>query len=212
MRIGIFGGTFDPVHQGHLILAEQCREQAGLGRVLFVPAARPPHKLERALTPFHHRAEMLELAVAGNPAFRVDRLEEDRTGPSYTVHTLEILKQRDADAELCLIMGSDTLVDLQLWYQPVRILELAGLAVVVRPGSQVPSVEILKAGLSLPASFDLRMQAVRMPLLDISSSSIRARVPLAKTIRYEVPRSVEMYLKEKKLYLPDAENEKASEG
>lgn len=212
MRIGIFGGTFDPVHLGHLILAEQCREQAGLDQVLFIPAARPPHKLERILTPFHHRAEMLELAVAGNPAFRVDRLEEDRTGPSYTIHTLEILKTREADAEICLIMGSDTLVDLQLWYQPVRILELASLAVVVRAGSQAPSAESLRAGLSLPATFDLRMQIVRMPLLDISSSSIRARIPLGKSVRYEVPRSVEMYAKEKKLYLPGSENEKASEG
>src|SRR5262245_16024054 len=142
MRLGIFGGSFDPVHTGHLILAEQCREQARLDRVLFVPAARPPHKT-RELTPFHHRAEMRTLAIAGNPAFVVDELEKDRPGPSFTADTLEQLHQREPEAELWLILGADSLFDVPRWYRPERILELAGLLVVGRPGSPPPSAEPL---------------------------------------------------------------------
>src|SRR5262245_11370951 len=118
MRLGVFGGTFDPVHLGHLILAERCRDEAALDTVLFMPAARPPHKLDRPLTPFHHRAEMIELAIAGNPAFRVDRMEEQRAGPSYTVDSLEAIAQREPGAEMFLIVGSDTLLDLPQWHQP----------------------------------------------------------------------------------------------
>lgn len=211
MRIGIFGGTFDPVHLGHLILAEQCREQGALDQVFFIPAARPPHKLERVLTPFHHRAEMLELAIAGNAAFHVERMEEERAGPSYTVHTLEALKQAEPGRDLWLVMGSDTLVDLRHWYQPERILQLAGLLVVARPGATVLSADELRGDLSLPRDLSMGLKVVRMPLLEISSSSIRNRVPRGETIRYEVPRSVEMYIREKKLYLPASENEKAPE-
>ena len=110
-RIGIFGGTFDPVHLGHLIMAEQAREQAGLDQVWFVPAARPPHKLDRPLTAFHHRVEMLALAVAGHSAFRVNELEKDRSGPSYTVDTLEELHRRHPDTAMHLLLGSDNLPD-----------------------------------------------------------------------------------------------------
>src|SRR5947209_18862273 len=102
MRIGIFGGSFDPVHLGHLIVAEQCREQAGLDRVLFIPSARPPHKLERPLARFEDRVEMLRLAVAGYPVFQVDELENQRPGPSYTADTLDALQVRFADASLYL--------------------------------------------------------------------------------------------------------------
>src|SRR5271154_2870293 len=132
MRLGVFGGTFDPVHLGHLILAEQCREQAALDQVLFVPAALPPHKQEQTLTPFAQRVEMLTLAISGQPAFRIDELEKDRTGPSYTVHTLTQLHERLPGDELCFILGSDCLPDLPGWYEPRRILELATLLVVAR--------------------------------------------------------------------------------
>src|SRR3712207_5576514 len=134
MRIGVFGGTFDPVHLGHLILAEQCREQAQLDQVWFIPAARPPHKQDRPLTPFAQRLEMLALALAGHPAFRADDLEKDRPGPSYTVDTLEEVRRRQPGQELELLIGSDCLPDLPRWREPVRILELAGLLVVARPG------------------------------------------------------------------------------
>src|SRR5262245_20387177 len=129
MRIGVFGGTFDPVHLGHLILAEQCRAQGRLDQVLFIPAPRPPHKQDQPLTPFAQRVEMLSLALAGQPAFRIDELERDRPGPSYTVQTLEELQRRHPDAELWLLIGADTLQDLPHWYEPARIASLAGLLV-----------------------------------------------------------------------------------
>src|SRR5882724_7885500 len=132
MKIGVFGGTFDPVHLGHLILAEQCREQAALDQVLFVPALLPPHKQQQPLTTFALRVEMLALAISGNPAFRIDELEKDRAGPSYTVDTLTQLCQSRPGDDFCFIIGSDTLHELHLWYQPRRILELATLLVVAR--------------------------------------------------------------------------------
>src|ERR1700691_3122870 len=111
MRMGVFGGTFDPVHLGHLIMAEQCREQAGLDQVRFTPAARPPHKLDRTVSSFADRIEMLRLAVAGHPSFVIDDLEAERPGPSFTVDTLEALGIRYPDATLGLIVGGDCLGD-----------------------------------------------------------------------------------------------------
>lgn len=207
MRLGIFGGTFDPVHVGHLILAEECREQARLDRVLFVPAARPPHKLERALTPFHHRAEMLELAIAGNPAFRVDRMEEERAGPSFTAHTLQLLREREPRAELFLILGSDSLTDLPRWYEPAAILEMATLLIVARRGHTPLDAAAIRTELQLSPSFPIRLEVVPMAFLEISSSDLRDRLAAARTIRYQVPRAVEIYLKEKSLYAADVEKE-----
>src|SRR5262249_26055681 len=163
MRIGVFGGTFDPVHLGHLILAEQCREQGRLDLVLFVPAARPPNKLDRALTPFAQRVEMLALAVAGNPAFRIDELEKDRAGPSYTVDSLTELHGRYPDAELFLLVGADTLNDLPDWYRPARIAELAGFLVTARPGWEMLSPEAVRAQLRLPEGVTLRYHLVEVP-------------------------------------------------
>lgn len=200
MRIGVFGGTFDPIHVGHLILAEQCREQARLDRVLFIPAARPPHKIERVLTPFHHRVEMLNLAIAGHPAFRVDELEKDRPGPSYTVETLETLRQRDPGAELFLVIGADCLPDLPGWYEPVRILELAGLLVVPRPEWPMQSADELRVTLRLPLEKPLRLQQVGMPLLQISSRDLRHRAAEGRSLRYQVPRAVECYIETHRLY------------
>src|SRR5262249_32028969 len=137
MRLGIFRRTFDPGHVGHLTLAEQCREQGRLDQVLFVPAARPPHK-QQPLTPFAQRVEMLQLAIAGQPAFRVDELEKDRAGPSYTVETLAELSRRHPDAELWLVLGADMLQDFPTWYMPARIAEMAGFLVARRPRAPLP--------------------------------------------------------------------------
>lgn len=200
MKIGVFGGSFDPVHMGHLILAEQCREQAGFDRVLFVPAARPPHKPDRALTPFHVRVEMLTLAISGQPAFQVDELENDRPGPSYTVLTLEELKAREPAADLHLILGGDSLVDLPLWYQPKRILEQAGLLVVGRPGWAAPSERDLRMSLALADDFPLRLAVVECPLIEIASRDLRKRIAEGKSVRYQMPRAVEAYVLEKQLY------------
>ena len=196
MRIGVFGGTFDPVHLAHLILAEQCREQARLDQVWFVPAARPPHKHEDELTPFERRVEMLQFAVAGQPAFRVEELEKDRAGPSYTADTLDELARRQPGNEWFLLVGSDTLRDLPTWHEPRRVVARAGLLVVARPGAAPVSVEELQTRLGAP----VRVQRIEAPLIDISSRDLRGRVRQGHSIRYFVPRAVEMYVLEKKLY------------
>ncbi len=201
MRIGVFGGTFDPVHMGHLILAEQCREQVKLDQVLFIPAARPPHKRETPLTRFEQRVEMLELALAGQPAFRVDELEKDRAGPSYTADTLALLKERQAGTNLFLILGADAVFDLPLWYQPHRILELATLVAVPRPGWNAPNAEEVRQALGAEAAAQLRYVSCTAPLIEISSRDLRKRVAEGRSIRYMTPRAVEAYIQEKKLYL-----------
>ena len=203
-QIGVFGGSFDPVHLGHLITAEQCREQARLDQVWFVPAARPPHKLDRVLTPFARRVEMLALAVAGHGAFRVEEIEKDRPGPSYTVDTLQELSARQPEADWHFIMGSDSLPELPSWREPTRILQLARLLVVARPGAPVLSVKELKQALGLPATEDLRLQVVAAPLIGLSSTDLRQRVREGRSLRYLVPRAVECYILEKRLYREDA--------
>lgn len=200
MRIGVFGGTFDPVHLGHLVLAEQCREQAGLDQVLFVPSARPPHKLDQETTPFAQRAEMLALAIAGQSAFQLDEMEKDRPGPSFTADTLQLLKYRQPLAELSLLLGADALNDLPMWHGPQRIAALARLLVVARPGSALPDEEAIRARLALPSGSSLAVQVVHTPAIDIASRDLRRRVREGKSIRYLVPRAVEIYIQEKQLY------------
>lgn len=214
MRIGIFGGTFDPIHLGHLILAEQAREQVELSEVWFVPAFLPPHKAhkthnaqknEQAVSRFEHRVEMLSLATAGHPAFRVEELEKERSGPSYTVETLSILTQRHPEAEFWLLVGADTLAELHTWREPIKLLSLTGLIVFPRPGFQlsVPeahTAEELRGRVGLPEEIPLRLRAVQTPLLEIASRDLRQRVTLGQSIRYLVPRAVEVYLLEKRLY------------
>jgi nicotinate-nucleotide adenylyltransferase len=200
MRVGVFGGTFDPVHFGHLILAEQCREQGQLDQVWFVPAPRPPHKDEPALTRFEQRVEMLALATAGNPAFRIDEIEKERPGPSYTSDTLAELHRRHPGDELFLLIGSDTLRDLPLWHEPVRVLQLAGLLVMVRPDNPLLSADELRARLALPSEVAIRLQVIDVPLVDISSRDLRRRAAAGRSLRYFVPRAVECYIHEKKLY------------
>jgi nicotinate-nucleotide adenylyltransferase len=200
MRIGIFGGTFDPVHTGHLILAEQGREQGRLDEVWFVPAAHPPHKEEPALTRFEQRVEMLALAIAGNPAFRIDELEKERPGPSYTADTLSELRRRHPAYEFLLLIGSDTLIDLPHWYQPLRVLEHAGLLVMTRPGSTMLTPEQLRERLHLPEQTPLRLEVVQAPQIDISSRDLRRRAAAGRSLRYFLPRAVECYIHEKRLY------------
>jgi len=200
VRIGVFGGTFDPVHLGHLILAEQAREQANLDLVWFVPAARPPHKLDRPITPFDRRAEMLQLAVAGQSNFQVQLLEKDRPGPSFTVDTLANLHRDDPKNELFLILGADCLTDLTKWYQPLKILELATLLVASRPGWPILSKEQLADSLGLADSASIKWKQVFIPLIEISSRELRQRASEGRSVLFMVSRAVEVYIREKKLY------------
>jgi nicotinate-nucleotide adenylyltransferase len=200
MRVGVFGGTFDPVHYGHLILAEQAREQGRLDEVWFVPAARPPHKSESELTRFDQRAEMLTLAVAGHAAFRVLELEKDRPGPSFTVDTLAELHRGHPGDEFWLLVGADTLADLGSWHEKRRLPELAGLMVMARPGHAIPGEDRVRAELELAPDASLRLQTIDVPLIDISSRDLRRRAAAGRSIRYFVPRAVEVYIQERHLY------------
>lgn len=200
MRIGIFGGTFDPIHLGHLILADQCREQCELDEVWFVPAAIPPHKQATVISPAATRCAMIELAISGYPAFRLARLELDRSGPSYTVTTLEQLHGDDPSRELFLLLGADSIRDLPSWREPQRVLELATVVAVNRGRDifDLPAVkQHLKAELG---NVSAHLQVVQIPGIDISATDIRRRVTEGRSIRYLVPRAVEAYIHENSVY------------
>lgn len=200
MRLGILGGTFDPVHYGHLLLAECCREQLRLAQVWFVPAAVPPHKQHSLLTGATARIEMLELAVAGHDAFRVSDLEIKRGGVSYTVQTLEHIGRQQSGAELFFLMGADSLRDLPTWREPRRVCELAVPVVVGRRDAPPPNWDVLR-DLVAPDRLDLfRACHVRMPVVEFSSTAIREAVRAGRSIRYQTPRAVEKYIETHKLY------------
>jgi nicotinate-nucleotide adenylyltransferase len=196
-RLGILGGTFDPIHDGHLVAAQETRHQLALDQVLFVPAATPPHKPDRAISPALHRLHMIELAIAGQPGFAISRVDIDRPGPHYTVDTLRLLREAwPPDSVLFFIEGSDSLAEMVTWYKPEQLIKLCELAVVRRPGSQT---EISKLELKLPG-LTSRLNWVDMPLLDISSTDLRARVREGRPISYLLPVAVEAYILENELY------------
>lgn len=197
MKLGLFGGTFDPVHLGHLLLAETAREACGLDEVWFVPARIPPHKQTAAITSPKARLEMLELAIAGHPQFRVDDLELRRDGPSFTVDTLRHLHdQRPAD-DLHVIIGADSLADLPTWKEPLEILRLA-VVIAVNRGRSVPDLPAALENFGDAASE--RIHLVEMPAVDISATDLRDRCRSGKSIRYQVPRPVELYIQQHHLY------------
>lgn len=198
MRIGVFGGTFDPLHNGHLVLAEQCREQCHLDEVWFVPAAIPPHKQDLAISTAKTRCDMIEFGIAGNPQFKLSRLELDRPGLSYTVTTLERIRDEDPTRELFLLVGADSIRDLPTWRQPDRIQQLATIVAVNR-GRAAPTESQRQA---LQPTVADRIQFVGMPGIDISATDIRQRVFDGRSIRYLVPRAVESYILQQRLYRP----------
>lgn len=202
MRLGIFGGSFDPVHNGHLLLAECCREQCRLDAVWFLPAAVPPHKQDQEMTSVSQRIEMLELAVAGNPAFSVCRHETDRGGVNYTVDTLTHFINEDPSRELFFLLGADMLLDLPHWRNAARVCELAVPVVVHRPGAGPIDFDCLRE-IASPERIELiRRHQVEMPEIGISATDIRRRVQSGQSIRYRVPRAVEMYIGMHGLYRP----------
>jgi nicotinate-nucleotide adenylyltransferase len=200
MRLGLFGGSFDPVHYGHLILAESCREQCHLDAVWFVPAAVPPHKQNHTLSPAGARIEMLKLAIGGQETFSVYTGEIDRGGVSYTVDTLQQLHDEQPERELFFLMGADSLADLPNWRQPEKICSLAIPIVIRRAGSSEPNDAVLSRLMPSDRLALAREHRVEMPTIDLSASDIRRRVASGKTIRYRTPRAVEKYIEAQRLY------------
>jgi len=204
VRIGVFGGSFDPVHIGHLLVAEGCREQAGLDRVLFVPAALQPHKQTRQLAPGRHRLEMLALATGGHEAFAVSDAELDRGGVSYTVDTLEWLRARQPGDEHFLILGPDAFLSLPTWREPRRIAELAEIIAVERESldelGNAARGGPLEALLGRDRLGRVLAARVRLPAIGIRASDLRTAVAAGKSIRYRTPRAVEQYISAHTLY------------
>jgi nicotinate-nucleotide adenylyltransferase len=201
MRLGLFGGTFDPIHLGHLLLAEYCRESCRLDAVWFVPAAQPPHKLRADLTPAERRVEMLQLALGGHEAFSVCTREIERGGLSYTIDTLSELADEDPARSLFFLLGGDSLADLPQWREPARICQLAMPVVVARPGSPEPDYDSLAGLVSPDRLAAIRTHQVDMPQIGISSRELRRRVAAGLSIRYQAPRAVEKYIETARLYL-----------
>jgi nicotinate-nucleotide adenylyltransferase len=193
MRIGLYGGSFDPVHQGHLIVAECCREQARLDKVLFLPAAIPPHKQDRPLTEAAHRVEMLRLATGGHPAFAISTDEIDRGGVSYTVDTLARLAAAHPADELLLILGPDALADLPSWREPATILGRVEIIAVERAPQ-------LAALLGPERTRRVVENSVTCPAIGIRASDLRAAIRAGQSIRYRTPRAVEQYINAHGLY------------
>ncbi|MGC1272748.1 MAG: nicotinate-nucleotide adenylyltransferase [Planctomycetaceae bacterium] len=198
MKIGLYGGTFDPVHYGHLLLAERCREALGLDEVRFVPAGDPPHKDRNDLTPGTARAEMLEFATAGHPQLTVDRRELQRPGPHYTFETLGEVRRDLPDAELFFLMGADSLADLPRWREPGRIAQLATIVAVNRGDRPLPERSSLES--TLGEAIASRVVFVTMPGIDLSSTELRERAAAGKSLRYTMPAAVEAYIRDKMLY------------
>jgi nicotinate-nucleotide adenylyltransferase len=196
MRLGLFGGTFDPIHLGHLILAEQCREACGLDRVWFVVAGTPPHKSGER-TPVAHRLEMARVAVAGHPAFEVSDIEAQRPGPHYSVETLAAVRRERPEDELFFLIGADSLVDLPNWRQPAEIARMATIVGVLnRPGIDPErTADLPDFG---PGTFPIR--AVTIPQIGIASHDLRRRLAEGRSVRYMVPRGVEAYIEAHGLY------------
>ena len=198
MRLGVFGGTFDPPHYGHLAVAEEAAEQLDLGCVLFVPTGQPPHKPGAPVTPAAHRARMAEVAIADNPRFRLSCADVDRPGPSYTADLLALLRAEQGPAtELYFICGMDMLASFLTWHEPARVITQCQLVAITRPGVAPVAVTALEA--ALPAARG-RVHLLRAPGLDISGTALRARVAAGRSIRYLVPPTVAAYVREHGLY------------
>jgi nicotinate-nucleotide adenylyltransferase len=190
-RIGLFGGTFDPPHLGHLALAEHARDRLRLDQVRFIPAGRPPHKRGERITSAAGRVAMTRLAVRGNPAFTVSTIETRRGGPSFTIETLRAVAAEAPGARLFLLMGADSLDDFANWREPEAILRLATLVVADRPGA---------GGRRVGVPGGRRVVRLDNAVLAVSSSLLRARVRAGRSVRYLVPDAVAAYIARHRLY------------
>ena len=191
-RIGVMGGTFDPIHHGHLVAAEEVRHGLGLDRVLFVPAGDPWQKGGTDVSPSDDRFEMIRCAIADNDAFDASRVDIDRGGPTYTIDTLRALNEELQGDQLFFITGADAILEILTWKDPQDVLALASFVAVTRPGHDLAGLQKLGIG--------ERVRVIEIPALAISSTDIRQRVREGRPIRYLVPGPVEDYIREHGLY------------
>jgi nicotinate-nucleotide adenylyltransferase len=197
-KIGLLGGSFAPVHVGHLVVAEEVRVGLGLSRVCFIPAGQPYMKAERKVTPARHRLEMVRLAIASNPFFQVSSVEVARPGPSYTVDTLELLRGKHGNAvEMYFILGWDSVATLPQWRDVGRLLKMCLLVAVPRPGWERPDVGEMERVIPGVSEHIILLDE---PWIGISSTTVRSRVARGGSIRYLVPAEVERYIEEHSLY------------
>jgi len=191
-RVGILGGTFNPPHTAHLIAAEYVRDQLKLGKIIFVPAAAPPHKTSVEIIPAEHRYKMVKLAIKDNPLFEVSEIELGRKGLSFTIDTLDDLKRMSPKDVFFFLLGIDLLIEFDTWKDPERILEECTLVAMNRPGFDLEKIdkELLR-----------KIEVVNVPGIDISSTRIRRRVTSGRSIKYLVPREVEKYIYENSIYV-----------
>jgi nicotinate-nucleotide adenylyltransferase len=204
MRIGVFGGSFNPVHVGHLVVAECCREQARFDRVLFVPAAIQPHKQQVGLAPAADRVEMLRLATGGHDAFAIATLEIDRGGVSYTADTVEALAAEHPGDDLVLLLGADALAGLPTWHEPARILAAVTISAIEREGVDDVAALVGEPALATLLGTDRAAEIVatriRVPAIGIRATDLRTAVAAGRSIRYRTPRAVEQYIATHGLY------------
>ena len=198
MNIGVLGGTFDPIHNGHLLMAEEVRARLNLTVVLFVPAGQPWLKVDSPISAAEHRVQMVCLAIAGKPCFKLSTMEIERAGPTYTVDTIaELRAQLGEGDELFFIMGQDNLSELPQWREPPRLVEMCYLVAVPRPGSPSPDLKALEA---IIPGLSQRVMLMDKPKVDISASVIRDCVGRVLSIDHLVPPPVSRYIRENGLY------------
>ncbi len=198
MNLGIFGGTFDPPHIGHLILAAEAQDQLGLERVLFVLTPDPPHKAGQPITPVADRLAMLQAALGDAPDFVVSRVDIDRLPPHYALDTMRLLHKEYPEDSLTYLMGGDSLADLPLWHSPGEFVQACdAIGVMLRPGhvADLPALEAVLPGITR------RVRFVQAPLLDISSSHLRERIAQERPFRYYLPEAVYQIILERKIYI-----------
>lgn len=200
-RILLFGGTFDPIHLGHLRTAHAAREEVAARQVLLIPAAQSPHKQNAFPTSAEHRLAMIQLAIAGDPALAVSDIEIHRAPPSYTIDTVTTLAQQDPRSELILLMGADQLPRLHSWYKVQELLEIISVAVLQRPGHAADLTDVVQ---TLGPRLAQRIKLLNTPLVDISATDIRGRIASGEPFGDLVPPAVEAYIREHQLYQPDS--------
>ena len=199
MKIGVMGGTFDPIHKGHVIVAEEVRTRLSLAEVLFVPAGQPWLNKTGAISAAEHRVQMVRLAIADKPYFRLTTMEVERAGPSYTIDTITELKtQLEPGDELFFILGWDSLAQLPQWRQPRQLVKLCRLVAVPRPGCSLPDLDSLSAVIP---GLSRRVILLAYPEVDISAFAIRKQVAQGLSVRHLVPEPVAEYIRKHQLYL-----------